>query len=110
MSDVWHMVQCRMMLDFRRRPREMIVEEELNVIQQAFSDWLDERYDSINVDLCSVTHEGLYNEDEDPHPEGWGLSEEELWELIPGDTDEEKRKNVERAMRDIPPEELQRPD
>lgn len=100
------MVQCRMMLDFRRRPPDMIVEEELRVIQSAFSEWLDERYGEHNVDLCFITHEGLFNEDTDEPPVGWGLSHEEMWELIPGDTEEEKKAFVEKTMEGVDPEDL----
>lgn len=95
------MVQCRMMLDFRRRPPDMIVEEELRRIRDAFSSWLDEAYGEENVDLCYVTHEGMYDEDIDPDPPGWGLSVDEMMELIPGETLEEKRAYIENALRDL---------
>jgi hypothetical protein len=98
MGDIWHMIQCRMMLDFRRRSSDMIMEEELRVIQDAFSTWLDERYGESNVDLCHVTHQGMYDEDLDPHPEGWGMDEDEIWDRIPGETQEEKRAWIEQNM------------
>lgn len=106
MSDelVWHMVQCRMMIGFRNMGPEMIVEEELSVIQKGVGQFLDERYGEEDVDLCFVTHEGLYHEDTDPHPEGWGYSEDQMWEMIPGDTKEEKKANVERMMEGEKPE------
>lgn len=102
----WHMVQCRMMLDFRERPPDMIVPEELRELQKIFSEYLDNRYGEGNVDLCYITHEGMYREDIDEAPEGWGLSNEEMWELIPGETEGEKRAYIEDKMRGIDPEEL----
>jgi hypothetical protein len=98
------MVLCRMLLDFRNRPRDMIVDEELSIIGEHFSKWLDERYGDENVDLVFVTHAGMYDEKNDPHPPGWGLSEEEMWEALPGRTREEKRENIERMMRGEMPE------
>jgi hypothetical protein len=95
-----------MMIGFHNMPPDMILEEELSVIQKGFGDFLDERYGDEDVDLCFVTHEGMYDEDQDPHPEGWGLSEDEMWDKIPGETREEKAENVKRIMAGEKPKEF----
>ena len=95
----WHKVQARLMIGWRKMPPEMLVEEELQVLQRGIGALADHLYGEEDVDLCIVTHEGVYDDETEPYPEGWGPAAEEMWDAIPGETMEEKREWLDTRLR-----------
>lgn len=97
MPNHYDLVQVRLVLDWSEMPPDMLIEEELKRLQGVISNALDTLYgNDWVVDLIFVTHEGKLGEDEER--EGWGLSSDEIWDRLPGETKEEKREWVIRRM------------
>jgi len=98
---VWDKFVAKILVDMRGRASHTTLEEEIENVQRVVSRALEAEYGDPEVDLVWVTWEGKLGEDEDT-PEGWGMSAEEIWDRLPGDTQEEKRAFIERWVRENP--------
>jgi glycogen debranching enzyme len=96
---VWEKFVAKILVDLRGRVSHTTLEEEIENVQKVVGRALEAEYGYNEVDLVWVTWEGKLGEDEDT-PEGWGMSAEEIWDRLPGDTQEEKREFIERWARE----------
>lgn len=98
---VWDKFIVKILVDMRPRSSHTTLEEELEHLQKVIARAVEAEYGYNEVDLVWVTWEGKLSEDEDT-PEGWGMSAEEIWDRLPGDTQEEKREFMDRWIREHP--------
>jgi hypothetical protein len=98
---VWDKFIVKTLIDMRARSSHTTLEEEIEHLQKVVAQALEEEYGDPEVELVWVTWEGKLHEDEDT-PEGWGMSARDIWDRLPGDTQEEKRRFMEQWMREHP--------
>ena len=96
---VWDKFVAKILVDLRHKSSHTTLEEEIELIQKTLARALEAEFGYDEVDLVWITWEGKLGEDEDT-PEGWGMSADEIWDRLPGDTKEEKREFIQRWVQE----------
>jgi hypothetical protein len=96
---VYEKFVAKILVNMAARASHTTLEEEKEKVQRLIADALNGEYGEEEVDLVWVTWEGRMTDEDDYEP-GWGLSPEEMWDLLPGDTQDEKREWIKRWVRD----------
>ena len=104
---MWDKFEARIVIDLSGRSKDELLEEHCRWLEAMLAEPLNDFYGSEAVDLVFVVHAGKMQDGDPPEMhEGWGLSDEDIWGRIPGETMDEKRKYILRAMEDEDPDDL----
>jgi hypothetical protein len=96
---VYEKFVAKILVNMATRASHTTLEEEKERVQYLIADTLSEEYGEQEVDLVWVTWEGRMTDEDDYEP-GWGLSPEEMWDLLPGETQDEKKEWIKRWARE----------